>query len=632
MTTQTPTMGTATQAMAGMDMSDAPPSTEGGGDMLMTGTDASEMLTGGMGADTLEGGYGDDHLVGGDGDDRLDGGRGSDLLIGGAGNDVLVSRSDAGEDRIGQIVTDQLSRQIDDEVDTEYLKLAEWVDLALVGDDVLVGGEGADKFVFEALINAKKEIIEKHTNDEGVINWAGVTGENDELHDHWVDSIGIDVIADYEAGVDSISIKGHTTNIEVSHRAIDTDGDGMMDDVVSDILLYSQQGANGGAHDEDLIGHIVVHGDLVDADDIETDAGVTYGIVDTIDELEEAIHPKGETKWTELADGSMHLGYDTRDVDGDPIGSDAEAFSSNTWLDTVEMAKSVGDYDAPGVALSHEGGSGRATLMHDPAMATTEGTLAFSFTARAADGQTQVLFDKADGDDALTASIDADGKVTVTLSSDGEARTLTSAEAIEAGVETHVVFAFGTDATTLFVDGAEADQDDGLAEGLSGNIGSVQIGSAADGNDAFSGEIGNLLLLDRPVDGTEALLLASSGGDLEMMADVWGGDEPAPEDDAEPEAEPDGDPVADPAAEPEMATAEEKQGFFGRIMEFIKSLFGMEDDEDEAPVAETPMPDADPDAGMDLLSEVVPDYDADDLMPEDADEDEDAEMDMLAAA
>ena len=82
------------------------------------------------------------------------------------------------------------------------------------------------------------------------------------------------------------------------------------------ISVYSNQGDGGGAHTEDLIGQIVVHGDLVDADDIVVEAGVTHGIVETVDELQEALAPSGELKQSQLSDGSTVLGYDTRDAAG----------------------------------------------------------------------------------------------------------------------------------------------------------------------------------------------------------------------------------------------------------------------------------------------------------------------------
>ena len=52
------------------------------------------------------------------------------------------------------------------------------VDHPLAADDVLVGGEGADTFLIQPLINAKKDIILRHVNDDRSIHWGGVAGEN----------------------------------------------------------------------------------------------------------------------------------------------------------------------------------------------------------------------------------------------------------------------------------------------------------------------------------------------------------------------------------------------------------------------------------------------------------------------
>lgn len=303
-----------------------------GGNDRLDGEAGNDYLNGGEGNDTILGGYGDDRLIGGMGNDSLDGGRGSDILEGGDGDDVLLSRSDTGEQRAGQLVLDAPSRPTGGEIDPEYLKLIDWIDQDLVGDDMLVGGAGADHFKFETLINGKKDIILEHVNDDRTIDWMGVAGENTYIHDHWVDGIGIDVIADFnKAEGDTISVIGHTTRVEVDHRAFDSDGDGT-DDTVSVITLYSQQGNGGGAHDEDYLGYIVVHGDRVEASDITIDPMAAYGVVATVDEIQEAVAPTGETKWIELPDGTMHLGYDTRDVEGDPVGTTPWAYSSNVAL------------------------------------------------------------------------------------------------------------------------------------------------------------------------------------------------------------------------------------------------------------------------------------------------------------
>ena len=58
------------------------------------------------------------------------------------------------------------------------------------------------------MVNAKDEIVAKHVNADGTIDWVGVTGENNAVHDHWVDGFGNDVIRDFNrAQGDKIEIR-----------------------------------------------------------------------------------------------------------------------------------------------------------------------------------------------------------------------------------------------------------------------------------------------------------------------------------------------------------------------------------------------------------------------------------------
>ncbi|MEO1471830.1 MAG: LamG-like jellyroll fold domain-containing protein, partial [Pseudomonadota bacterium] len=288
-----------------------------------------DTVDGGDGADNIKGGYGNDLIIGGKGNDVLEGGRGSDWLRGGDGDDLIVGRSDAGEQKIGQIVVGNVTRPDNGEVNYDRQKLIGWEDQALVADDIYEGGAGRDTFLITAQINAKLEIIEKHVRSDGSINWAGVAGENTYVRDHWTDSFGIDTILDYNAEEDTIAIIGHTAEIcDVSYRDVDGDGD-----IETIITVWSNQSGPcvatgdatchcagnaaraGGAHDQDLIGQLIVHGDRVEEDDIITDAGVTFGIVDNISEVAEAIFPAGETKQT-VINGDVVYGYDTRGTDG----------------------------------------------------------------------------------------------------------------------------------------------------------------------------------------------------------------------------------------------------------------------------------------------------------------------------
>ena len=330
----------------------------GEGADTIKGEGGDDTLNGDGGGDSILGGYGDDVILGGDGDDTIDGGRGSDLVIGGAGDDLLISRTDIGKDRAGQLVLGEPSRDYPDpSIDPDFLKLVDWVDQPLAADDILIGGEGADHFLFETLINGKKDIILDNLMEDGrAIHWHGVAGENRRIHDHWVDGVGIEIVADYVAGEDQISVIGHTTNVTVSYQAIDANGDGVDDSIASIITAYSQQGKNGGAHDEDILGYIVVHGDVVKEEGITIDPGAHYGIVDTVDQLQEALAPTGETKTATGPNGEALFGYDTRDVAGDPIGTDPESYSSNAYAAGLDFTSQIIDVDPFNTTLSDEGG------------------------------------------------------------------------------------------------------------------------------------------------------------------------------------------------------------------------------------------------------------------------------------
>ena len=250
------------------------------GNVLFSGGSA-DTIAGMAGNDTLNSGSGDDKVWGGSGNDQLSGGSGADLLVGGfgadrldggTGNDVLLSRADAGEMVAAQDGTTQIFAD-----ETAAFKAV---------NDTLTGGRGADTFRFELQVNAKDEIVAKHVNDDGTIDWVGVTGENNATHDHWVDGFGNDVIRDFNRSQgDKIEISAHTGEVQsIVHK--DSNGDGRND--YSVITVISQQG-NAGAHDEDLLGTITVYGNLVKASDITTDQTV-YGAYEKVDSLAEGVH------------------------------------------------------------------------------------------------------------------------------------------------------------------------------------------------------------------------------------------------------------------------------------------------------------------------------------------------------
>ena len=251
-----------------------------GGNVLFSGGSA-DTVAGMAGNDTLNSGSGDDKVWGGSGNDNLSGGSGADLLVGGfgadrmdggTGNDVLLSRADAGEMVAAQDGTTQIFAD-----ETAAFKAV---------NDTLTGGRGADTFRFELQVNAKDEIVAKHVNDDGTIDWVGVTGENNATHDHWVDGFGNDVIRDFNRSQgDKIEISAHTGEVQsIVHK--DSNGDGRND--YSVITVISQQG-DAGAHDEDLLGTITVYGNLVRASDIVTDQTV-YGAYEKVDSLAAGVH------------------------------------------------------------------------------------------------------------------------------------------------------------------------------------------------------------------------------------------------------------------------------------------------------------------------------------------------------
>jgi len=243
-----------------------------GGDDALAGKAGNDLLAGGAGDDKVWGGSGNDLLRGGTGNDVLVGGFGADHVQGRSGNDVLLSRSDSGEMRPAQ----GGDRVFGEESAAFTAK-----------NDTFTGGQGADTFRFEGLLNGKESIVAKHTNADGTIDWAGVTGENGAVHDHWVDGFGRDTITDFHrAQGDKIEIAAHTAEVK-SIKHLDANHDGKLDTSV--IKVISQQG-NAGAHDEDQLGTITVHGDLVSKNDVNVDAGVTYGAYNKVADLQPGHH------------------------------------------------------------------------------------------------------------------------------------------------------------------------------------------------------------------------------------------------------------------------------------------------------------------------------------------------------
>ncbi|MEM9352671.1 MAG: LamG-like jellyroll fold domain-containing protein [Planctomycetota bacterium] len=446
-------------------------------DGVLVGTDDGETLAG---VRFANGSYGDDVLVGTSEADTLDGGEGEDQIDGGDGDDLLISRSDGREPVIAQLYDsdDDPYGEINPETRTLY------PDQPIASDDVLTGGGGADTFRFEILVNAKRDIILKHVNDDRTIDWHGVTGENRNVHDHWVDRFGDEVITDFNrAEGDFIEFIGHTVDVyKVTHQ--DSDGDGVLDSSV--LHVQSNQG-NAGAHNKDQLGTVTVFGDLVTESDYTVNAKPAPGIVRTLDELDHALAPRF----------------------GTPVVTDGES----RWLPDEVQDAPLPDGAVllvPGeVSLSGEKGD-YLQVEHGEPLALESGTVAMSFTVDETDGrQTLLSKDHRNFQDGghLTISV-AEDRVEVRLQSDSRSEYLKSAPgSVEAGREYALAVVFGADGFRLYLDGELVDAEDEFTQGISANANSLVIGASTttrDGDrlnlkDYFDGVIEDLTVYGEPL-------------------------------------------------------------------------------------------------------------------------------------
>ena len=154
----------------------------GRGDDTLMGGSGDDTLKAGLGDDLLAGEEGDDLLYGRAGDDRLDGGAGNDMLRGGRGDDTLVG-GEGHDNLIGWLGADDLSGGAGND------KLG-----AGAGDDLLAGGAGND-----ALRGGAG--ADRLDGGEGADTLTGGQGEDIFVFD---DRSGVDVIEDFENGVDAI--------------------------------------------------------------------------------------------------------------------------------------------------------------------------------------------------------------------------------------------------------------------------------------------------------------------------------------------------------------------------------------------------------------------------------------------
>lgn len=420
------------------------------------------------------------------------------MLIGSDGADLLLSLADGREPTIAQPWTaedDPYGELTGGTLNSDgtYTGGTYYAGQPIEGDDILEGGGGADLFYFQSAINAKERIILEHVNADGTIEWGmnGVAGENDNVHDHWVDGFGDELIKDFnrEEG-DYIVMEGHT-NEQYKLEYVDSDGDGNLDSSV--IHVYSNQ-ANGGAHDTDQLGTITVAGVLITSADYTINK-VDHGIVPTIADLDEAITP-----YSSIPDDNTPPPIPEVN-DGDPAAG--------------VVLHAAGDLTFSGENDDY------AQIEHYGTLELTDGTVAFSFRADNVDGWNALFSKDAHGTEVgghLTAFV-VDGRVKVRLQSTDSQQWLETDEgSVQAGREYHVAITFGAEGFQLYLDGVSADSRDEFTQGIDTNMEALAIGaniwgrSAEDplyARDEFAGVISDFTIHQGQL--TEAEIAALAG-------------------------------------------------------------------------------------------------------------------------
>lgn len=407
-------------------------------DGVLTGTDSGERLVG----TNVEGGYGDDLILGAATPSRLDGGYGEDIVRGGPSDDLLISRSDAGEPPIQQAYGpgfDPLG-----EIDPVTRTTSGFGLLA--ADDILIGGDGADTFRFEVLMNAKERILFSRARADGSINWSDVAQANTWAHDHWVESLGDDAIADFDRSEgDRIVVAGHTADVySITHH--DTNGDGFLDATL--LKVRANQGPEG-AHTRDHVGTITVYGDLVTARDIHRHSHSHGGVIANVGDLPalQALRPDtravtpGETRWS----------------NPNPSVGPAAAGQVFAIGQPLDLRSEQRDF---------------VELPHTPELDLPAGSVALSFQTTTLGGR-QTLFAKNHADVEGGAHVDASisrGRVEVRVETDAGVTWLLSRHgSVVAGREQHVALTWRGGSFELYLDGERVDHAVIDANGLIGN-------------------------------------------------------------------------------------------------------------------------------------------------------------------
>lgn len=141
------------------------------GNDILSGGNGNDFLEGSYGDDTLLGGFDNDTLLGGVGNDSLKGGIGNDLLIAGHGNDTLVGGSSFSDHTVYSLTT--ASYKSNSQSTALYKPKSD--------QDTLVGGMGADTFVFTQDSHLAFYQLVNFTSGEDKIEIAFIAGSASEF-------------------------------------------------------------------------------------------------------------------------------------------------------------------------------------------------------------------------------------------------------------------------------------------------------------------------------------------------------------------------------------------------------------------------------------------------------------------
>jgi serralysin len=188
----------------------------GGGDDVIIGNHVGNVLNGGAGNDRLEGRDGDDVLIGGLGADIMIGGTGNDFYYVDDAGDQVIELPGEGTDTVSSSISYALTDNVENLVLTgnAVTGTGNALDNIIVGnamsnhlfggagDDVLIGGDGVDYLTG----GAGRDLFVAEINQTKVASKDG--------------PISLDVILDFQSGVDKIDLRGIDANAFIDgHQA-----------------------------------------------------------------------------------------------------------------------------------------------------------------------------------------------------------------------------------------------------------------------------------------------------------------------------------------------------------------------------------------------------------------------------